>query len=146
MAACASFAESTSEVCECSYREPAQGDGGIRGEPMSRLTVPEQRRASVRMAPSRQGSVTRHCLADSAKIKTPAARAQARRRMRREVANAVKGCETAKDKGKWEAAGQGTVQCDWAQRRQEINRNMGAFAGCGSPGPAQPCTAAKDSS
>jgi hypothetical protein len=95
---------------------------------MSRLMVPEQRRASVGMAPSRQGSVTRHGLADSAKIKTSAARAQARRRMRREVANAVKGCGAAKDKGKWEAAGQGTVQCERAQRHQEINGNMGAFA------------------
>jgi hypothetical protein len=32
-------------------RQPAQGVGGIRGEPMSRLTVPEQR--PVHMAPSR---------------------------------------------------------------------------------------------
>jgi hypothetical protein len=71
-------------------REPGQGVGGIRGEPLSRLTVPKQRRASVRMAPSRQGSITPHGMADSAKTKKRAARAQARRRMRREMANAVR--------------------------------------------------------
>jgi hypothetical protein len=91
-------------------REPEQGVGGIRGEPLSRLTVPKQRRASVRMAPSRQGSVTRHCMADNAKTKARAARAQARRRMRREMANAVRGREVAKAKGRGEPAGHGTVQ------------------------------------
>jgi hypothetical protein len=55
-------------------REPEQDIGGIRGEPLSRLTVPKQRRASVRMAPSRQGSITPHGMADSAKTKTRAAR------------------------------------------------------------------------
>jgi hypothetical protein len=59
--------------------------------------------------------------------KRRAARAQAQRRMRLETANAVRGREAAK--GKREADGQGTVQrgCERARRRQEINRDMGAF-------------------
>jgi hypothetical protein len=109
-------------------REPEQGVGGVRGEPLSCLTVPKQRRASVRLAPSRQGSITPHGMADSAKTKTRAARAQARRRMRREMANAVRGREAAKAKGRWEAAGHGTVQCEQAQRCRKINGDMKAFA------------------
>jgi hypothetical protein len=51
-------------------REPEQGVGGIQGEPLSCLTVPKPRRASVHMAPSRQGSITPRGMADSAKTKT----------------------------------------------------------------------------
>jgi hypothetical protein len=109
-------------------REPEQGVGGIRGEPLSCLMVPKQRRASVRMAPSRQGSITPHGMADSAKTKTRAARAQAWRRMRREMVNPVRGREAAKAKGRWEAAGHGAVQCGRAQRCQKINGDMKAFA------------------
>jgi hypothetical protein len=56
-------------------RVPAQGVGGTRGETVCRLRVPEQRRASVHLAPSRLGSLTWHGLADSAKGKTRAVRA-----------------------------------------------------------------------
>jgi hypothetical protein len=78
-------------ITRAAVRVPAQGVGGTRGEPVRSLRVPEQGRTSVHMAPSRLGSVTWHGLADSAKGKTRAARAQARRRTRREVTNAVKG-------------------------------------------------------
>jgi hypothetical protein len=92
-----------------------------------RLRVQEQRRASVHMAPSRQGSVTWHGLADSAKGRTRAARAQARRRTRREVTNAVKGREAAKARGKQEPAGQGAMQSgsERTQKRQEVNGDIG---------------------
>jgi hypothetical protein len=109
-------------------RVPAQGVGGTRGETV-RLRVPEQRQASVHMAPSRQGSVTWHGLADSAKDKMRAARAQARRRTRREVTNAVKGREAAKARDKQEPAEQGATQCgsERTQIWQEVNRDIGDF-------------------
>jgi hypothetical protein len=99
---------------------------------------------SVHMARSRLGSVTWHGLADSAKGKTRAARAQARRRTRREVTNAVKGCEAAKARGKQEPAKQGAVQ-----KRQRVDLEMsgsqrryrGVCSGCGYHGPAQSRTA-----
>jgi hypothetical protein len=73
-------------------------------------------------------SITPHGMADSAKTKTRAARAQARQRMRHKVANTVRGREAAKAKGRWEAAGHGTVQCERAQRCQKINVDVKAFA------------------
>jgi hypothetical protein len=82
------------------------------------------------MAPSRLGSVTWHGLADSAKGKTRAARAQARRQTRREVTNAIKGHEAAKARGKQEPAKQGAVQSgsEWTQKCQEVNGDTGEFA------------------
>jgi hypothetical protein len=95
-----------------------------------RLRVPEQRRASVHVAPSRQVSATWHGLAHSAKGKTRAARAQARRQMRREVTNAVKGREAAKARGKQEPAGQGAMQSgsERTQKGQEVTGDIGEFA------------------
>jgi hypothetical protein len=48
--------------------------------------------------------------------------------MRREMANAVSGHKATKAKGRWEAAGHGTMQCERAQRCREINGDMKAFA------------------
>jgi hypothetical protein len=111
-------------------RVPAHGVGGTRGETVRRLRVPEQRRASVHLAPSQKGSVTWHGLANSAKGKTRAARAQARRQTRREVTNAVKGRESTKARGKQEPAGQGAMQSgsERTQKRQEVNGDIGEFA------------------
>jgi transposase InsO family protein len=111
-------------------RVPAQGVEGTPGKPVRSLRVPEQGRTSVHMAPSRLGSVTWHGLADSAKGKTRSARAQARRRMRREVTNAVKGRQAAKARGKQEPAKQGAVQSgsEWTQKCQEVNGDIGEFA------------------
>jgi hypothetical protein len=55
-------------------REPEQGVEGIRGEPLSCLTIPKQRRASVCMAPNRQALGQHHSARHGGQCKNKDAR------------------------------------------------------------------------